>query len=458
MLRHWPWIRAFFFFMSGCWLWATPPLTTVQDTLYKADGSRFNGALFIEWATFRASDGTTISNQTIRVPVVDGAFRTQLVPTTSAQTPNAYYTVRYIGTDGLDGLEKWYVPPSSTAVTLNVVRNPLAVGTGGSSDSGAGNVTVAITDVTGLSTELSSRPQKGVGFASSRTAVINVNGQIDAALGSPSDCVHVDGTSAPCPTSSGTTTSSSSTPPGFVDSEVPAGTINGVNAAFTLASAPAPAASLALYRNGVLQSATLDYTLAGTTITFGSASVPQAGDSLIASYRLTAAADSSSGGGSSSMSTASSPASTAGPQVLCSSAGTLTGNTAFTRLGSCSIASALLNPGDRLEIRYDFLHSGTATGAEVQAQFGGSLLPSRVIGAVESRLAGRLEISFSNNGVYFNGESWGSATPIAAQAGVLTFAGGNVVLELDGRLGSTTGDQLQLGQFTVVRYPARLNP
>lgn len=457
MLRHWPWIGAFFFYMSGCWLWATPPLTRVQDTLYKADGSRFTGALYIEWATFRASDGTTISNQTVRVPVVDGAFRTQLVPTTSAQTPNAYYTVRYIGSDGLDGLEKWYVPPSSTPVTLNVVRNPLAAGTGGSSgDTSSGSVTVAITDVTGLSTELTSRPQKGTGFAISRTAVINANGQIDAALGNLSDCVHVDGTSAPCPTSSGTTTSSSNTPPGFVDSEIPAGTINGVNATFTLANAPTPAASLALYRNGVLQSALLDYTLAGASITFRSGSLPQSGDSLVASYRLTAAADSASGGSATAI--ASSPASASGPQVLCSSAGTLTGNTTFTRLGSCSIPSSLLNPGDRLEVRYDFLHSGTATGAEAQVQFGGILLPSRVIGAVESRLAGRLEISFSNNAVYFNAESWGSATPIAGQAGVLNFAGGNAVLEVDGRLASTTGDQLQLGQFTVVRYPARLNP
>jgi hypothetical protein len=33
---------------------AVPPLTTIQDVLYKADGTRFNGTLTISWSSFDA--------------------------------------------------------------------------------------------------------------------------------------------------------------------------------------------------------------------------------------------------------------------------------------------------------------------------------------------------------------------------------------------------------------------
>ena len=71
----------------------------------------------------------------------------------------------------------------------------------------------------------------------------------------------------------------------FVDAETPAGTLNGSNAAFTLAHSPAPTASLTLFRNGVLQRAGTDFTLSEASIVFASGSVPQAGDSVHAYYR-----------------------------------------------------------------------------------------------------------------------------------------------------------------------------
>ena len=72
----------------------------------------------------------------------------------------------------------------------------------------------------------------------------------------------------------------------FVDALVPSGTINGTNPVFTLTSAPNPASSLKLYKNGLLLSQNADYTLSGSTITFASATTtPQTGDALSASYR-----------------------------------------------------------------------------------------------------------------------------------------------------------------------------
>ena len=66
----------------------------------------------------------------------------------------------------------------------------------------------------------------------------------------------------------------------------PTGTINGTNGTFTLPVQPVAVPSMQLYRNGLLQqqSSTGDYTIAGTTITFNAASIPQTGDILLAFY------------------------------------------------------------------------------------------------------------------------------------------------------------------------------
>jgi hypothetical protein len=77
----------------------------------------------------------------------------------------------------------------------------------------------------------------------------------------------------------------SSSSPNFADNETPSGTINGVNTSFTLLHTVSPTASLSLYKNGQLQIAGgADYTLSGSTITYGSA--PKTGDVLTASYRF----------------------------------------------------------------------------------------------------------------------------------------------------------------------------
>ena len=37
--------------------YAQPALTTIQDILYRADGTRFNGTIFINWSSFMAKLG-----------------------------------------------------------------------------------------------------------------------------------------------------------------------------------------------------------------------------------------------------------------------------------------------------------------------------------------------------------------------------------------------------------------
>jgi hypothetical protein len=70
----------------------------------------------------------------------------------------------------------------------------------------------------------------------------------------------------------------------FIDAETPGGVLNGVNTIFTTAQTPNPAASLELYRNGILQQTSNDYTLSSSTITF--TNVPLPNDILVAYYRV----------------------------------------------------------------------------------------------------------------------------------------------------------------------------
>jgi hypothetical protein len=51
---------------------AAPPLTLIQDVLYKADGTRFEGVAFIQWKGFQAWDQSTIASQSVTVNITYG--------------------------------------------------------------------------------------------------------------------------------------------------------------------------------------------------------------------------------------------------------------------------------------------------------------------------------------------------------------------------------------------------
>src|SRR5579864_6593139 len=85
---------------------AAPPLTTIQDVLYKADGTRFNGIVTISWSSFEASDRSAIATQMTTVKVVDGNLRIQLVPNTDSN-PLVYYSVVYNSDGRVQFSELW---------------------------------------------------------------------------------------------------------------------------------------------------------------------------------------------------------------------------------------------------------------------------------------------------------------------------------------------------------------
>ena len=86
------WVLCIFALSSK--LGATPPLTTISDTLFNADGTYFNGVVIISWPSFEASDTSNVAAGTDNIPVSNGILYVQLVPTTNADTA-AVYTVQY---------------------------------------------------------------------------------------------------------------------------------------------------------------------------------------------------------------------------------------------------------------------------------------------------------------------------------------------------------------------------
>ena len=255
--------------------WAAPPLTTIQDKLYKADGRAFNGFLLIEWRSFQASDSSNIAMHNLTAAIVNGVVLVKLVPNASGTS----YTVLYSSDGKIQFQETWVVPASTVPLKLKDVRATLVPG--GSTTPPGEATQVLESDVTGLVADLAARPVKAAGYAPSRAVYIDPTGALDAVTGSLTDCVRVDGSAGPCGT-----TGVSSSGPGFVDGETPVGLVNGSNAVFTLANTPSPATSLAVYRNGLLEKQDLDYSVDGNAITFYASAVPQPGDSLTATYRL----------------------------------------------------------------------------------------------------------------------------------------------------------------------------
>lgn len=405
---------------------ATPHLTTIQDVLYKADGSRFNGILTISWNSFQSADNVNIPAQTITVKVIAGILRVQLVPSPTA--PASYYTVVYNSEGRVQFQETWSVPPSTVPVPVSAVRvtaPTVAPDTSGSGSSGP----IPESQVVGLVTDLAARPLGGPAFTPGRVAFINSLGSIDGVSGNASDCLHVDGSSGTC--------GGSGSGVSFMDGDSPAGVVNGANTIFNLSQTPNPPTSLTLYRNGILQKASQDYTLTGSTVAFVAADAPQPGDTLLASYRV--------GAGSA-------PAQV-NPQVLCSGIGTSTAGVSMASIGACAIPSGVLVAGARVEIHFDLVHTGTASGFTFEVDWAATSILNRSGATSDAMVTGRAEAAVVAAGSQLSSQSWGTVLPFSASVAPSTDAyTSGITINFQGKL-AQTGDTLTLANYTVVLLP-----
>jgi uncharacterized protein YoxC len=319
---------------------AQSSLTQIRDTITNSDGTPFNGMVVITWNGFSVPSGTPVSQLSASARIYNGALSVLLVPTTTA-TAGTYYQVVYSSSDGtVTWTETWQVPPSTTALTIAQVRQSTTQGSGGTTTGGGGNyatLPISISEVTGLSTDLANLnssvstlntqvaalPTSAAFTAlqstvSGLTTTVNgltttVNGLSTTVAGHTTSIASLNSTVGSLSTTvSGLSTSltnltntvtaltatvnslsggnSSSV---YVDSQTPTGTLNGTNKTFNLASAPSPSSSLALYRNGLLQSVGVDYSLSGAGVTFTTASTPLSTDLLQAFYRIVGSGTSS---------------------------------------------------------------------------------------------------------------------------------------------------------------------
>lgn len=93
-------------------------LTTVQDTLVRADGRYFTGIVEITWQAFQAADGTSVPGGSKRLDVRDGFLMVTLVPFGA-------YQVRYIADNRVVARENWAVPETALPVRVSALRTIL---------------------------------------------------------------------------------------------------------------------------------------------------------------------------------------------------------------------------------------------------------------------------------------------------------------------------------------------
>jgi hypothetical protein len=426
---------------------AAPKLTTIQDVIYKADGTRFNGLAVISWMPFDTSDNAKIGLQSLTVQIINGSFRVQLAPNTDA-TPINNYTVQY-SSDGKEQFtETWAVPPSTTPLHIKDVRLAAALSgtTGGGVVQPPSENPINESNVIGLLTDLSLRPVRGSGYTTGRTAVVNDNGAIDSATGNLSDCVRVDGSSGPC--------FDSTMVPSYVDSETPGGAVDGVNASFTLANTPNPASSLCIYRNGLMLQAGGDYNVQSDgSLVFVSGAVPQSGDALTASYR-TGGADA---GALSAAGLATLKAAPVKPavQILCSGAGAGTTNATYQSLASCTIPAKTLAPGDRVEVRFTYGHQGTGNGFNFMVRWGQATLVQRSTSSRDAMVTGHGDATIGSSGTNLDVQTWGTALPLDSRvASSADSLSADIDVDFRGAMSAAGTDTVWLQNYTLLRYPA----
>jgi hypothetical protein len=128
-----PWGRlfyllAFLLVLPGASWSQSPATTTINDFVYRADGSLAGGTLLISWPTFSTSTGQSVAagrKSVILGP--GGTLSVALVPNTGATPSNTFYTVVYQLDDGTVKTEFWVVTPTSPT-TISAVRTLLGAG------------------------------------------------------------------------------------------------------------------------------------------------------------------------------------------------------------------------------------------------------------------------------------------------------------------------------------------
>ncbi|MGH9499279.1 MAG: hypothetical protein ACRD3L_09065 [Terriglobales bacterium] len=107
-----PWRRLFLLVLATAAVtWGqTPPLTTISDTVYRADDSSAEGTLLISWPEFTTSAGPAIAAGNNSVALgAGGSLSVALVPNADATPANTVYSVVYQLDEPQDYVKDYFV-------------------------------------------------------------------------------------------------------------------------------------------------------------------------------------------------------------------------------------------------------------------------------------------------------------------------------------------------------------
>ncbi len=101
--------------------------TTVQDTVYRADGTAASGTVVVSWNAFTTAAGSAVPTGSTTVTLgPGGALAITLAPNAGATPMGSYYTAVFHLNDGSTSREYWVVPVTaagSAPVRLVQIRN-----------------------------------------------------------------------------------------------------------------------------------------------------------------------------------------------------------------------------------------------------------------------------------------------------------------------------------------------
>ncbi len=100
-----PWGRLFYLLalvaVGASWGQTTPATSTIQDVVYRADGTLAGGTLLISWPTFSTPAGQSAAAGRKSVTLTaGGVLSVALVPNTGSTPAGTFYTVVYQIDDG----------------------------------------------------------------------------------------------------------------------------------------------------------------------------------------------------------------------------------------------------------------------------------------------------------------------------------------------------------------------
>jgi len=99
--------------------------TTVQGTVYLANGQPGTGSIEVSWPAFTTANNLAVAAGRMAVPIAaDGFMSVNLTPNQGATPAGLYYTAVYHRSDGTTSTEYWVVP-AAAQVSLGQVRAKL---------------------------------------------------------------------------------------------------------------------------------------------------------------------------------------------------------------------------------------------------------------------------------------------------------------------------------------------